>query len=108
MIQLPINRNLVFAMAASWILAFAPCAGAAVGPDYKRPTNAVPATYKAAELGAWKEGRPLDDVPKGNWWEVFSDNALNELESQAVTANQGLSAAVACVDPGCFEILAGG
>jgi multidrug efflux system outer membrane protein len=98
MIQLPINRNLVFAMAASWILAFAPCAGAAVGPDYKRPTNAVPATYKAAELGAWKEGRPLDDVPKGNWWEVFSDNALNELESQAVTANQDLKAAVARVD----------
>src|SRR5213078_1858093 len=51
-----------------------------VGPDYKRPTNDVPASYKAAELGAWKEGRPLDDVPKGNWWEIFGDAALDELE----------------------------
>ncbi len=69
-----------------------------VGPDYRRPTNDVPATYKAAELGAWKEGRPLDSVPKGNWWEVFGDATLNELESKAVGANQELKAAVARVD----------
>src|SRR5262249_23237490 len=61
-----------------------------VGPDYKQPTNSVPANYKASELGAWKEGRPLDNVPKGNWWEIFADEGLNELESQAVQANQEL------------------
>ena len=69
-----------------------------VGPDYKKPTNSVPAKYKAAELGAWKEGRPLDNVPKGNWWELFGDVGLNELESQALQANQDLKAAVARVD----------
>src|SRR5205085_5188835 len=42
-----------------------------IGPDYERPTNAVPSTYKAADLGAWKTGRPLDNVPKGKWWETF-------------------------------------
>jgi multidrug efflux pump len=69
-----------------------------VGPDYKRPTNSVPAVYKASELGSWKEGQPLDHVPKGNWWEIFGDRDLNQLEAQALGANQTLKAAVARVD----------
>jgi multidrug efflux system outer membrane protein len=69
-----------------------------IGPDYKPPTNALPQGYKAAELGAWKEGRPLDDVPKGSWWQIFGDASLHELESQALAANQELKAAVARVD----------
>jgi len=69
-----------------------------VGPDYRVPTNSVPAEYKAVELGSWKEGHPLDNVPKGNWWEVFGDARLNELEEQAVMCNQNLKAAFARVD----------
>ena len=69
-----------------------------VGPDYQSPTNALPAGYKAAELGQWKEGRPLDNVPKGNWWEVYGDPGLNALEQQALHANQQLQAAVARVE----------
>ena len=37
-------------------------------------------------------------MPKGNWWEVFADTNLNILETQAVSANQQLKAAVARVD----------
>jgi multidrug efflux system outer membrane protein len=66
-----------------------------IGPDYHRPTNVAPASYKAAELGTWKEGRPLDDVPKGNWWEVFGDPALNDLETQGMAANQTIKASLA-------------
>ena len=69
-----------------------------VGPAYQPPTNSVPVSYKAAELGSWKEGRPLDHVPKGNWWEIFGDAELNALESQALQANHELKAAVARVD----------
>jgi hydrophobe/amphiphile efflux-1 (HAE1) family protein/NodT family efflux transporter outer membrane factor (OMF) lipoprotein len=69
-----------------------------IGPDYKPPTNSVPANYKAVDFGNWKEGRPLDNVPKGNWWEIFGDTNLNSLETQAVQANQQLKAAVARVD----------
>jgi multidrug efflux pump len=69
-----------------------------VGPDYKEPTNSVPAKYKAEELGDWKRGQPLDHVPKGNWWDVFADDRLNDLEAQALRANQELKAAVARVD----------
>jgi len=38
-----------------------------IRPDYKQPSNSVPANYKAVELGNWKQGQPLDNLPKGNW-----------------------------------------
>ncbi|HWW00819.1 MAG TPA: multidrug efflux RND transporter permease subunit [Candidatus Acidoferrum sp.] len=69
-----------------------------IGPDYHSPTNSSPATYKAAELGNWKEGEPLDRVPKGNWWGAFNDPGLEELEAQALQANQTLKGAVARVE----------
>ena len=69
-----------------------------IGPDYRQPTNSLPQNYKTEELGQWKEGRPLDGVPKGRWWEIFGDARLDDLETQALTANQGLKAAVARVD----------
>jgi multidrug efflux system outer membrane protein len=69
-----------------------------VGLDYQPPTNAAPASYKAAELGAWKEGRPLDQVPKANWWGIYRDSDLDNLETRAIQSNQDLKAAVARVD----------
>ena len=66
-----------------------------VGPDYRRPTNSLPAQYKAAEFGTWKEGTPLDQVPRGDWWKLFDDDGLNRLETEAVSENQNLKAALA-------------
>jgi hydrophobe/amphiphile efflux-1 (HAE1) family protein/NodT family efflux transporter outer membrane factor (OMF) lipoprotein len=85
-------------LVGSLLLPFSAHAGPlTIGPDYKPPTNSVPENYKAVELGHWKEGRPLDNVPKGNWWEIFGDTQLNDLESMASRANQVLKAAVARV-----------
>jgi multidrug efflux system outer membrane protein len=79
-------------------LAFSASAGVlTVGPDYKRPTNSLPSAYKATELGSWKEGQPLENVPKGNWWEVFQDSELDHLETLALESNQELRAAIARV-----------
>src|SRR5690242_16179162 len=72
--------------------------GCAIGPDYKRPASATPGQYKAEALGSWKEGQPLDQVPKGAWWEVFGDETLNDLQHRATDANQELKAAVARVE----------
>jgi hydrophobe/amphiphile efflux-1 (HAE1) family protein/NodT family efflux transporter outer membrane factor (OMF) lipoprotein len=66
-----------------------------VGPDYKPLTNSVPSYYKTMGSGKWKEGRPLDDLPKGSWWEVFGDTNLDALEVQALQANQELNGAFA-------------
>ena len=68
-----------------------------VGPDYQRPSSEVPIQYKA-EYGKWKEGRPVDHLPKGNWWEVFGDAELNALEALAVSSNHELKAAFAAVN----------
>jgi multidrug efflux system outer membrane protein len=91
-----------FIRARSIILTVALCsiwaAGCAVGPNYQRPTTETPVTYKAASLGSWKEGQPLDHVPKGAWWEIFGDETLNDLEHRAIDANQELKAAVARVE----------
>ncbi len=67
-----------------------------IGPDYKRPTNAVPAEFRDAP--AWKEAAPADARPKGRWWEVFGDPALNALIERATTNNQTLREAVARYD----------
>ena len=37
-------------------------------------------------------------VPKGKWWEMFGDAEWDQLEANAVTANQQLKAAVAAFD----------
>ena len=69
-----------------------------VGPDYQPPTNALPAHFKSLVPGQWQEGKPLDQVPKGNWWEIFGDASLNSIEGQAVAASPDLQGALARLD----------
>ncbi|MCX7096555.1 MAG: efflux transporter outer membrane subunit [Methylococcales bacterium] len=68
-------------------------AGCTVGPDYVRPPTTVPVNFK--ELKGWKQAQPRDNVLHGNWWEVFKDPKLNELEIQVAPANQSLAQAEA-------------
>ena len=63
-----------------------------VGPNYKRPTAAVPQTYKEIPQG-WKPAAPSDQIPKGKWWEIFHDSQLNALEEKVNVSNQSLKAA---------------
>jgi NodT family efflux transporter outer membrane factor (OMF) lipoprotein len=67
--------------------------GCAVGPKYVRPAAPVPTTYK--ESGDWITAQPSDDIPKGNWWEVFHDPELNSLEDQVQVSDQNLKIAQA-------------
>ncbi|TAK98876.1 MAG: efflux transporter outer membrane subunit [Verrucomicrobia bacterium] len=90
-------RRVVSTVASGLTLAF--LVGCAIGPDYKRPAmTASPTRYKAEVLGSWKEGQPLDHVPKGEWWGIFADDTLNDLQRRATAANQELKAAVARVE----------
>jgi multidrug efflux system outer membrane protein len=78
--------------------ALAVCAGllsgcSAVGPDYARPKDPVPAAFK--ELGPWREAAPQDLLARGSWWEIFNDPALSEIENRAKKANLGLQVAAA-------------
>jgi NodT family efflux transporter outer membrane factor (OMF) lipoprotein len=68
-------------------------AGCTVGPNYKRPSAEVPAVYK--EVGDWKPAQPNDQNFSGNWWEIFQDTQLNDLEAQVNVSNQNLKVAEA-------------
>jgi NodT family efflux transporter outer membrane factor (OMF) lipoprotein len=71
-------------------------AGCVVGPRYQRPaatapTTAVPAAWKTDS--AWQPAAPKDAIPKGAWWQVYHDPALDGYEQQLLQANQSLLAA---------------
>jgi multidrug efflux system outer membrane protein len=72
-------------------------AGLAVGPDYKRPSTPASTNFTDAELGTWKEAAPADAIARGDWWTVFQDPVLDELERAATANNQDLKAAIARV-----------
>ena len=67
--------------------------GCAVGPKYQRPSAEVPPAYK--EVGNWKTAEPSEQKLGGNWWEIFQDAQLNELEQQVNISNQNLKIAQA-------------
>ena len=63
-------------------------AACTVGPKYERPALVTPPAYK--ESKDWKIAEPKDGVPRGKWWMIFGDTALNELAEQIQTGNQDL------------------
>jgi multidrug efflux system outer membrane protein len=81
-------------------------AGCSLAPKYEVPSTPTIATFKEApqqplspeEAGTWKTAQPSDDVARGEWWKVFEDAKLNDLEQQALDANQNLKAAAARVN----------
>ncbi len=64
-----------------------------LAPAYKPPATEEVAQFK--EAGDWMPAQPADAQQRGQWWEVFTDPKLNELETQLNTANPDLQAAVA-------------
>jgi outer membrane protein, multidrug efflux system len=75
-------------------------AGCSLIPQFEQPAVEIPAQYKELgpdERGTWKEAEPADAVPRGEWWKVFHDPLLDQLESQALESNQNLKSAAARV-----------
>jgi multidrug efflux system outer membrane protein len=52
------------------------------------PDNLVP----------WKAAEPAEHFLRGEWWKIFGDPALDELEARALAANQDLRAAASRVE----------
>jgi NodT family efflux transporter outer membrane factor (OMF) lipoprotein len=76
-------------------------AGCTVGPKYVRPAVPTTPAYKEEAPGSFKESdqwqpaRPGDQTSRGNWWEIFGDPELNQLEEQIAGSNQNLKVAEA-------------
>jgi NodT family efflux transporter outer membrane factor (OMF) lipoprotein len=75
--------------------------GCTVGPKYVKPTAPVTPAYKEEPPAAFKESEqwqpahPADQTTRGNWWEIFGDPELNNLEEQIAGSNQTLKVAEA-------------
>ena len=70
-------------------LALASCT---VGPNYRRPAQGMPTTFKSATT---QEAEPHHLA--ADWWKLFADSALDKLEEEAIAANPDLKAAMARV-----------
>src|SRR2546428_4064329 len=75
-------------------------AGCSLAPKFERPESETPAQFKEltpAERGNWKTAEPAEEQPRGEWWRAFHDPALDQLEADAIAANQTLKVAAARV-----------
>lgn len=83
-----ISASLALVVAALFLLA-----GCVVGPNFEPPTSVSPATWR-------EQGRAASSSQRlaTNWWALFGDETLDDLQLRALTANQDLKQAVARVD----------
>jgi NodT family efflux transporter outer membrane factor (OMF) lipoprotein len=98
------------------VIAMLVLTGCMAGPDFHRPDVEQPAAFK--EAGTWKAAEPKDDIPRGNWWEIYGDAELNTLAAQVEISNQNVLAAAAqyrqtlsqlgVAEAGYFPTLSGG
>jgi NodT family efflux transporter outer membrane factor (OMF) lipoprotein len=68
-------------------------AGCTVGPRYSRPSAPAPAPDAWKTQPPWQEAAPKDSIPKGAWWKIFGDPALDAYEEELLKADQSLVAA---------------
>jgi NodT family efflux transporter outer membrane factor (OMF) lipoprotein len=66
-----------------------------VGPNYTAPpVPAPPAFSDDGHNGNWSAAAPADGANHGDWWTVYQDSELNDLEQRCATANQNIVAAL--------------
>ena len=86
------------ALCATVLCAGAICAalaGCNVGPKYNPPVATAPPVYKESpdqfkEMDGWKVAQPSDAMLRGNWWEIYNEPELNDLEEQLEVNNQNI------------------
>jgi outer membrane protein, multidrug efflux system len=78
----------------SVILASSLIGGCAVGPNYKRPSVNVPATYRGA-VPQEAEQPAAESLGDQKWWELFQDQQLQDLINTALRQNYDVRIAAA-------------
>jgi NodT family efflux transporter outer membrane factor (OMF) lipoprotein len=82
------------AMASALLMALT-LGGCKVGPNYKAPAvPAPPAFSDDGHNGIWAAAKPADGVSRGDWWAIYQDPELNDLEQRCASANQNIAAAL--------------
>jgi NodT family efflux transporter outer membrane factor (OMF) lipoprotein len=76
------------AVAAAMVLG-----GCSTAPKLTMPDVPIAAAYK--EAGPWTPAQPADGLPRGDWWTMFGDADLNDLQARLVEHSPDLAAALA-------------
>lgn len=72
------------------LLAVSACKTAA---PYTKPVMPAPPAWETPE--SWRPAAPADQLPRGQWWAVFKDDALSGLEEKVIAANATIASAAA-------------
>ena len=67
--------------------------GCSLAPAYKAPATPEAQTYR--EVGPWVTAQPSDQLPRDNWWQLYGDNELDQLQTKLLANNATLAAALA-------------
>ncbi len=80
---------------AAALVAMLALSGCKVGPNYKAPAMPAPPAYSDnGHNGNWSVATPADTAVRGDWWAVYQDAHLNDLEQRCANANQNIAAAL--------------
>jgi NodT family efflux transporter outer membrane factor (OMF) lipoprotein len=93
---MPSRRSIIAAASGSLVL-LSVLSGCKVGPPYHAPappavtaSNYKESTVNFQDADGWKVASPQDAMLRGNWWEVFHEPELNDLENQLNVNNQNI------------------
>lgn len=92
-----LNAFFAWAIAAGVLMS----AGCNFAPHYDPPKTEPSAAFKEAVAGGdaaaqgFRIAEPRDAAIRGNWWQVYQDPDLNELEARVAISNQTILAAEA-------------
>ncbi len=80
---------------AGALLAVLALGGCKVGPNYKAPAMPAPPAYSDnGHNGNWTTASPADTSIREDWWAIYQDADLNDLEQRCANANQTIAAAL--------------
>jgi NodT family efflux transporter outer membrane factor (OMF) lipoprotein len=81
--------------AAGALLAMLALGGCKVGPNYKVPAMPAPPAYSDnGQNGNWSVATPADTAIREDWWTIYQNPQLNDLEQRCANANQNIAAAL--------------
>ena len=80
-------------LAAGALAAAMTLSGCSTAPKLTMPDVPIAAAYK--EAAPWTPAQPADALPRGNWWTMFGDADLNELQMRLLQHSPDLAAALA-------------
>jgi NodT family efflux transporter outer membrane factor (OMF) lipoprotein len=81
--------------AAGTLVAMLTLGGCKVGPNYKAPAMPAPPAYSDnGHNGNWSVATPADTAIRADWWAIYQNAPLNDLEQRCADANQNIAAAL--------------